>query len=163
VEISFITAAYCWPTSSMGSSKLSASVTVKTTLPVSLPYPPSRLDPLTDSDPMVGGPLLRFAPPTGRRDERHTLLQSRSISGLIANRHAQTMAVLTSTEVQCDIVTKSHEKSADQRRGRINMARSSEMTQTLRQDQSQTTKNPSTVPAWTIGDALEHTRSPVRR
>ena len=162
METSFITAAYCWPTSPMGSSKLSASVTIKTTLPVLLPFSPSRLDPLTDLDPMVGGPLLRLVPATGRRDERRNLLQSRSISGLIANRQAQTIAVLTSTEVQCDTVTKSHEKSADQRRGRINMARSSEMTQTLKQDQSQT-KRILVQSGLDNRGCFEHTRSPVRR
>lgn len=110
------------------------------------------LELLTDSDPIVGGPLPRLVFSTGSRGTRRNLFQSKSIRGLIANRQAQTTAALTSTEVQYDIVTKSHEKSVDLRRGFIKMARRSEMAQTLGEKVKLDSRNHDHVdPTWTKG------------
>ena len=110
---------------------------------LSLPYLLSNLSkldgslvPLMVSDPIVGGPLLRFIVLTRSLDTGRNLLQSMAIRGLVASRQAHTTAALTSTEDQCDTVTKSHVKSVELRRGWIKMARSSEMTQTLREAKS---------------------------
>ena len=133
---SLMAAAYCCPTSRMGMMASSKSRTRALSLPYPLSDAPdpdgSLLLPLTDSDPIVGGPLPSSVVAERSVDaDPRILRQSRAISGFVANRQAQTTAALISTDVQFDTATKSHVGSTELRRALIQMARRTEMMQTL--------------------------------